>query len=373
MSDLRQLLEQAVPPAPPTADIDQLWARAQRQRNVRRSAVVAAVMAVVLGASVLMADLGRSEGPIVGERDTPAATTPDDPATQTSAPTEPAAPPDPADALDEVFGSAWHDDWIIYADGSNRITAVRPDGTDSHLITQGRTKLPESGWDLDPRLSPDGTMLTFYRERPQDGRQIWVANADGSEPRPITAVAATDAAFQPTWTPDGSRIVYILGRDTGTPSETSELHSVAVDGSDDRLLVPGLNPEVSPDGTQIAYENEGSIWIVDIDAQEVPRAVADAAQDPSWSPDGTRIAYATEDGTELRVVGVDGTDDHAITGPDERPMTRRANPWWSADGRFLMAVSGTKLVLVEVDGDLRVHLPLREQWSLTWWQSPVAY
>jgi Tol biopolymer transport system component len=51
-----------------------------------------------------------------------------------------------------------------------------------------------------PRVSPDGRQVVFGATR--DGvRQLWVANADGLHPRPITALEAGHAAMHGHWRP----------------------------------------------------------------------------------------------------------------------------------------------------------------------------
>lgn len=51
------------------------------------------------------------------------------------------------------------------------------------------------------------------------------------------------------------------------------------------------NPAWSPDGTSVAYDHAGDIWVLRLGRQ--PRRVTFNGQslDPAWSPDGTNIAY----------------------------------------------------------------------------------
>ena len=62
------------------------------------------------------------------------------------------------------------------------------------------------------------------------------------------------------------------------------------------------DPEVSPDGRNIAYVRmgydiktdraRGSVWLVGVDGKnERPLSGAPTSGSPRWSPDGTRIAY----------------------------------------------------------------------------------
>ena len=72
----------------------------------------------------------------------------------------------------------------------------------------------------------------------------------------------------------------------------------------------GRSPTWSPDGTRIAYSNDG-IWVMNADGTD-PRQLTDTGFSPTWSPDGTRIAY-NRVGLHLWVVNADGTNPQQLT------------------------------------------------------------
>jgi Tol biopolymer transport system component/DNA-binding winged helix-turn-helix (wHTH) protein len=60
--------------------------------------------------------------------------------------------------------------------------------------------------DSHPDYSPDGRMMTFVSARSGAG-EVWVANADGSNPRQLTHLGAHVASY-PKWSPDGTKIAF---------------------------------------------------------------------------------------------------------------------------------------------------------------------
>src|SRR5437763_2960184 len=101
---------------------------------------------------------------------------------------------------------------------------------------------------------------------------IWSANADGSGLRRLTS--ARGAEFDPSWSPDGTRIVY---RDSRRGINVNdELYVMDADGSHRRNLTHTVTNEWSP----------------------------------AWSPDGRAIAYYSG---QLFVMNADGSAPHPIT------------------------------------------------------------
>jgi Tol biopolymer transport system component len=83
---------------------------------------------------------------------------------------------------------------------------------------------------------------------------IWSMRADGTHVRRLTSAPAME--FDPTWSPDGSRIAY---RHQTDDDETTEIFVMDADGSDRRNLtsndVADWGPAWSPDGSSIAFNS----------------------------------------------------------------------------------------------------------------------
>jgi Tol biopolymer transport system component len=117
-----------------------------------------------------------------------------------------------------------------------------------------------------------------------------------------------------------------------------------------RLNLPSKtysNPQLSPDGSQIAvqtFDDTGNdrIWVQSLSANTQLRELAASARNPIWTRDGQRITF---DATRNGIRGVywqkaDGTNtpDLVFRSSDDRPWLPQS---WSPDGRVLLVNAGT--------------------------------
>ncbi len=149
---------------------------------------------------------------------------------------------------------------------SGGIWIMNADGTGMQQVTQ--LKLPTTTEDSHPRWSPDGRHLVFMRlttlAQPANRQAVFIANADGSEPRRITPWELD--ANVPDWSPDGRLILVSSHSDARLPG-FAELFAVRPDGSGlTRIPIPGLrhapgidrfaeNGKFSPDGRSIVFNH----------------------------------------------------------------------------------------------------------------------
>lgn len=171
----------------------------------------------------------------------------------------------------------------------------------------GRFGLP-LGW------SPDGERLLFML--PSGG--VSVREADGA----IVNLAVTSGFWGASWSPDGSQIVF--GRAFG---DRTSLHVIDADGTDERVLVEAgpnerfLYPSWSPDGRTIAFLRTTRFTPI------LERSDCDAA-----------CQRANDRGTELWIVGADGSDPRALISEVSARASSYNAPAWSPDGlQFLFS------------------------------------
>ncbi|MBN1430128.1 MAG: PD40 domain-containing protein [Anaerolineae bacterium] len=97
-------------------------------------------------------------------------------------------------------------------------------------------------------------------------------------------------------------------------------------------------PDVSPDGSKIAFVSMTStlqiigIFVLDHADDTIFQVTQGDGTNPSWSPDGTRLAYTCNNGTDVCVINIDGTEQANLTADSER---MESYPDWTMDGRIV--------------------------------------
>jgi Tol biopolymer transport system component len=165
---------------------------------------------------------------------------------------------------------------------------------------------------------PDGALAYVESVRAREGSflsRLWIRRP-GEAPRPLTEGPAD---FQPTWSPDGRRLVY-AARD-GARGEV--LRWVDPASGAGGVLTKGRSPVFSPDGGWIVYSAPSragwKLWRMRPDGSGKRRFGKSAfhENDPAVSPDGRFVVFA---GTKqersatsrLFVRPLDGTADRQL-------------------------------------------------------------
>lgn len=98
----------------------------------------------------------------------------------------------------DSYDPAWSPtgEWIAFVgtnSGNDEIYRVTPDGQTVQQLTFNTYE-----WDKHPSWSPDGSQIVFYSNRETGRRQLWVMGADGSGQRNFSSSAYDD--WDPIWT-----------------------------------------------------------------------------------------------------------------------------------------------------------------------------
>jgi TolB protein len=199
-------------------------------------------------------------------------------------------------------------------------------------------------------MSPDGSRIAYMSTRGGADPDVWLMNADGSNPVPLTGDEASEG--KPVWAADGRRVLYMSNRDntlgiwsTDVATRRHELlferqnlsHPVYADGlgrlaelhlapSLSRLAFVSIAPTTGRRRLQIATLSPFAI-----------RSVTDGREQvayPAWSPDERQIAVEIKDGSSMHAGVVD-----AGTGAVRRLTSVRGQSWvrsWSPDSRKIV-------------------------------------
>ncbi len=240
------------------------------------------------------------------------------------------------------------------------------------------------GPDMFPALTPNGrTKLAFASVRDTLANcqtcsfDLFVAEPDGTLPVNLTAAQPLSHEVQPSWSPDGQKLVFASDMDHVGAWYGLYVYDLSADVIVTLEVQSGshaLAPAWSPDGEWIAFasdrDGDFEIFKVRPDGTGLTKLTDNTAQDGfhplmldtfgglfltpaplfrgglSWSPDGQKLVFASDrDGDfELYIMNADGTGVEQLTSD----TFNNFSPFWLPTGREVAFVS-------DRDGDLRIY------------------
>lgn len=175
---------------------------------------------------------------------------------------------------------------------------------------------------------------------------IAIGSPDGSTRTDVATPGLYGSAYRPRADEDGARIAYTHYVGGFNPDEDGT--KILDRGGAQLGFLPGLfDADWTPDDrlvlagtlTTVGGDTESSatpgIYITDAALGSLTRidGSLNQPQQPAVSPDGERVAFVV--GGHLWVMGVDGSEPHAVTaGPKQE-----THPRWSPDGEFIACIS----------------------------------
>ncbi len=265
---------------------------------------------------------------------------------------------------------------------SGRLLFVQDGNLYLYQGSQAR-QITQDGTTRDPVWSPDGGRIAFVR-REESYSDIYLLNASGGLPTQVTFNRGRSTprsqefmhevvwATSPTWTSDGSALVFLsqVAPPSSEPLTEYPLsiyrYPVSLIGtrqpSNDDLLVQAENadfqrPAWAPDDSLLAFvrvprENAPKqILIFDPSNHAVQPypGIPDNAYDPAWSPDSRWLAFAAQVGGRTDIWAIP----HPSIGGTAVRLTNTGaarSPTWSPDGSQIayaqVGDAGTDLYVV---------------------------
>jgi eukaryotic-like serine/threonine-protein kinase len=224
---------------------------------------------------------------------------------------------------------------LVYRTGEAGTRMVWMDRSGKELEAVG-----DPGESHNPALSPRGDRLAFDLSDPRGGRaDIWIRDLTRGVSSRFTFGASDEIA--PTWSPDGSRIVFSDNR-----SGTFDLYEKAADGQgEEKLLLHSEDAKYasdwSRDGRYIAYVNQSKdtgfdIYVLPTFGDRKPIAFQKTSFNEFWpvfSPDGRFIAYQSNESGRQEIYV------QSFPGPGGKWQVSTAGgvePKWRADGKEIL-------------------------------------
>ena len=244
-------------------------------------------------------------------------------------------------------------------------------------ITGGKATRVVGGnsMDVHPRFSPDGRRMLFVSDR-SGSDQLWVANADGSDPVQVSRLTAGSMSF-PVWLPDGQ---YILG--------AQNLYHLS-GGEGVRVPFGAGVTSLSPDGKRAYTSNRsGQIIAFDRGTGRTHTLVSNpgGALQVSASPDGKKLAYfsRSDSRTDLVLRDIESGDERTLRADVQHDGNYRSaslgvmpNPAWLPDASAILTTYGGKIWKIDATTGRPTMIPFTadvEQYMgpLSRFQYPIA-
>lgn len=192
-----------------------------------------------------------------------------------------------------------------------------------------------------------GTQLSRYKTKPYAGIEAVLPHVNAE-----LADRQWDSR-DPVWSPDGTQIAFISGRNCSGALTDTDVFVMNADGSNPKNLtndcLEASNPAWSPDGTKIAFTsnlanptNQYAIRIYDFSTNQVsvlldavPGIESPYFTSPTWSPNGDELAFTMGPyGTDLGVFIL-----HLADGSVRQVAENAWDPQWSASNKLIFTTS----------------------------------
>jgi Tol biopolymer transport system component len=196
------------------------------------------------------------------------------------------------------------------------VFSMGTDGTEKQLTTDGES--------LDSAFSPDGKTIAYVSQA-SDGDQIFIMNADGTNPKAVYAPTSDVAyAYFPEFSPDGKSLVMYVEVAGPVAAVRTHLPAISRQASWPRLLSNHSKSHARGAVRPPVSDPTASGWYTMALTDTTPTLVY--ATNEAWGPavfsgNGKGLLMTIYDGTEWNVssINLDGTGLTALTTSTDEP------------------------------------------------------
>jgi serine/threonine protein kinase len=217
--------------------------------------------------------------------------------------------------------------------------------TPTYTLTPSITPTATATFTPSPTPQGGGAQIAFASDRTGEV-QIWLLDIASGELIQVTDIRG--GACQPTWSPDGQKMVFIApcSRNQQTYPGSS-LFIIDADGSDMNPLpsspIGDFDPDWSPVDNRVLFTtlrdfDRAQIWILDIDTGESYNVSENVATDSqaTWSPDGEVIAFVSTRVINRSQIWMMDTQGESVSEFSRSTTRTNLEPAWSPDGEMIV-------------------------------------
>lgn len=207
--------------------------------------------------------------------------------------------------------------WILFEAGAQIYKVpFAGDSIDADSIIQ----LTNQGRNFFPGWSPDGQQIAYSQSICDEVKKcgIWLFNLNTNNERNIVKFGN-----YPDWHPSGNKVLYR----TRAVKSTGEVigdslwtYNLTNSTSSHLTFLEGTNryPRYSPYGTQIAFQSNGQVWVMNADGSD-PKQIQPNGGMPDWTPNGNIVyvcfdprVFSRDNGT-IWIMDADGSNKKQLT------------------------------------------------------------